>query len=103
MPLYEYRCQECGNTLEVIQKFSDAPLTQCTDCGGELQRLLSAPSIQFKGSGWYVSDYGRKNGSGHTASGDDAPSSKEKENKADSSAPAKDASAKGKAKDSTSK
>lgn len=103
MPLYEYRCQKCGNTLEVIQKFADGPLTQCTDCGGELQRLLSAPSIQFKGSGWYVSDYGRKNGGKDTASGGDAPSAEEKSNKADSSAPAKDAPAKDKVKDSTAK
>ncbi len=62
MPLYEYRCQKCEGTIEVIQKMSDSPLTLCTTCGGELERLLSAPAIRFKGSGWYVTDYGRKNG-----------------------------------------
>ena len=103
MPLYEYRCQECGGTLEVIQKFSDSPLTQCTDCGGELQRLLSAPSIQFKGSGWYVSDYGRKNADNKRTSGENAPVSKEKESQADSNAPAKDVSTKDKVKGTTSK
>lgn len=62
MPLYEYRCAECGNTVEVIQKVADLPLSECTACGGELERLLSASAIQFKGSGWYVSEYARKNG-----------------------------------------
>ena len=64
MPLYEYRCQDCGETIEVIQKFSDSPLSKCEDCGGVLERLLSASAIQFKGSGWYVNDYGKKNGPG---------------------------------------
>jgi putative FmdB family regulatory protein len=60
LPLYEYRCQKCGATIEKIQKFSDAPLVKCKKCGGRLERVLSAPAIQFKGSGWYVNDYGRK-------------------------------------------
>lgn len=60
MPLYEYRCQKCGATVEKIQKFSDAPLVKCEQCGGRLERVLSAPAIQFKGSGWYVTDYARK-------------------------------------------
>jgi putative FmdB family regulatory protein len=62
MPLYEYRCQDCGETVEVIQKFSDPVLTVCKACGGRLERLLSAPAIQFKGSGWYVTDYARGGG-----------------------------------------
>ena len=62
MPLYEYQCEECGETIEVIQKFSDPPPSECKKCGGELERLLSAPAVQFKGTGWYVTDYGRKNG-----------------------------------------
>jgi putative FmdB family regulatory protein len=62
MPLYEYRCERCEQRVEVIQKFSDAPLETCHRCGGKLERLLSAPAIQFKGSGWYVTDYARKNG-----------------------------------------
>jgi putative FmdB family regulatory protein len=62
MPLYEYRCEKCEEISETIQKFSDAPLTTCEACGGKLERLLSASAIQFKGSGWYVNDYGKKNG-----------------------------------------
>ncbi len=60
MPLYEYRCVRCGEHIEKIQKFSDLPLTKCEACGGQLERLLSTPAIQFKGSGWYVTDYARK-------------------------------------------
>ncbi len=59
MPLYEYRCQDCGETIEIIQKFSDSPLSKCDNCGGALERLLSPSAIQFKGSGWYVTDYGK--------------------------------------------
>ena len=62
MPLYEYRCEKCEDISETIQKFSDPPLTTCEVCGGKLERLLSASAIQFKGSGWYVNDYGKKNG-----------------------------------------
>lgn len=62
MPLYEYACHRCGKTFEVRQKFSDAPLTTHEDCGGSVERLLSPPALQFKGSGWYITDYG-KNGS----------------------------------------
>ncbi|MGO9271002.1 MAG: FmdB family zinc ribbon protein [Terriglobia bacterium] len=60
MPLYEYECMKCGVRYERIQKFSDAPLTKCEKCGGQLEKLVSAPSIQFKGSGWYVNDYSKK-------------------------------------------
>jgi putative FmdB family regulatory protein len=60
MPLYDYRCHKCGETFEVKQKFSDEPLTVHEGCGGELERLISAPALQFKGSGWYITDYARK-------------------------------------------
>ncbi len=60
MPLYEYECSDCGDRSESIQKFSDDPLTTCRSCGGRLERLLSAPAIQFKGEGWYVTDYAKK-------------------------------------------
>ena len=63
MPLYEYSCSRCGQTFEVIQKFSDEPLTKHEGCGGAVERLLSPPALQFKGSGWYVTDYAR-NGKG---------------------------------------
>ncbi|HEY7334750.1 MAG TPA: FmdB family zinc ribbon protein [Bryobacteraceae bacterium] len=57
MPLYEYRCSKCHQVFEVLQKFSDAPLTTHEECGGEVERLISAPGFQFKGSGWYITDY----------------------------------------------
>ncbi len=73
MPLYEYRCEKCRRTFEVIQSFSDDELTECSECGGHLERLLSAPAIRFKGTGWYVTDYGGKNGNGSTAGGSNQP------------------------------
>src|SRR5262249_6087208 len=60
MPIYEYRCRKCNRTFEVIQKFSDDPLTTHKDCGGDVERLISSPALQFKGSGWYITDYARK-------------------------------------------
>ena len=63
MPLYEYQCPNDGR-FEVIRKFSDPPLTACPTCGAEVHKLLSAPAIQFKGTGWYITDYARKGGSG---------------------------------------
>jgi putative FmdB family regulatory protein len=59
MPLHEYLCTSCGRTFEAIQSFGEAPLAKCNRCGGALKRLISAPAVQFKGGGWYVSDYGR--------------------------------------------
>lgn len=59
MPLYEYHCKGCGN-FEIIRKFSDAPLSACPTCSGAVEKLLSAPAIQFKGTGWYITDYARK-------------------------------------------
>jgi putative FmdB family regulatory protein len=63
MPLYEYQCQECGETHEVIQRLSDPPFAICPACGGALKKLISSPAIQFKGSGFYITDYGKGNGS----------------------------------------
>lgn len=60
MPLYEYRCTSCGKKIERIQKFSDDPLTLCEECGGKLEKMMSAPAIRFKGSGWYINDYAKK-------------------------------------------
>ena len=82
MPLYEYQCRDCGRLSEVIQKFSDDPLTDCSECGGTLEKVLSAPAFHFKGSGWYITDYARKDGGKEK----DAPDSKaEKSGKTDSS------------------
>jgi putative FmdB family regulatory protein len=61
LPLYEYECPEHGR-FELVRKFSDAPLTTCPQCGKPVQKLLSAPAIQFKGSGWYITDYAKKSG-----------------------------------------
>jgi putative FmdB family regulatory protein len=61
MPLYEYQCEKCTHRFEVIQKFSDAPIDVCPKCGGgPVMKLLSSPAIQFKGSGWYITDYAKK-------------------------------------------
>jgi putative FmdB family regulatory protein len=60
MPLYEYECEACGKRFERIQKFSDPPLDACPSCGGGVKKLLSSPAIQFKGSGWYITDYAKK-------------------------------------------
>ncbi|MGA3194613.1 MAG: zinc ribbon domain-containing protein [Terriglobales bacterium] len=68
MPLYEYQCKKCKHRFEKIQKFSDKPITKCPECGGPVEKLISASAVQFKGSGWYVSDYGRKGSSGQASS-----------------------------------
>jgi len=60
LPLYEYRCTQCGHGFEKIQKFNAEPEVACPKCGGELERPLTAPALQFKGAGWYVNDYAPK-------------------------------------------
>ena len=60
MPLYEYQCDACGHRFEVIRKFSDQPLDTCPKCGGVVRKLQSAPAFHLKGSGWYATDYGKK-------------------------------------------
>ena len=64
MPLYEYQCDVCGHRFELIQKFSDLPVEKCPSCGGTVHKLQSAPAIQFKGAGFYITDYAKKE---HTA------------------------------------
>ena len=76
MPLYEYACDSCGETIEALQRFSDPPLETCAACGGALEKLISAPSIQFKGTGWYVTDYGRKGDSSNNTETSKKPSAK---------------------------
>ena len=87
MPLYEYQCAQCGR-FELIQKFADPPLAVCPTCGQEVQKLLSSPAIQFKGSGWYITDYARKGGGGEGKEANKDSSSKP----ADSSAKPADSS-----------
>jgi putative FmdB family regulatory protein len=60
MPNYEYLCKNCGHRFEQIRKFSDKPLRKCPECGGVIEQVISAPAVQFKGSGWYVTDYAKK-------------------------------------------
>jgi putative FmdB family regulatory protein len=60
MPLYEYECEKCGHRFEKIQKFSDKMVKKCPECGGRVEQMISAPAVQFKGSGWYVTDYAKK-------------------------------------------
>jgi putative FmdB family regulatory protein len=99
MPLYEYQCDACAHRFEVIQKYSDAPIEVCPKCGGVVKKLLSSPAIQFKGTGWYITDYAKsgKSDSGTAAaaksesaekSGEKSPegasSSEKSESKADS-------------------
>jgi putative FmdB family regulatory protein len=111
MPLYEYQCQACGRRLERIQKFSDPPLETCPHCGGKLEKLISSPAIQFKGSGWYITDYARKGESSNKDSGsssskaetDKSASSDKAEKQDKSDSPAKSATDSAPAaKDSTS-
>ncbi len=82
MPLYEYECQACGTRVEVLQKVSDEPLSRCERCGGRLERLVSAPALQFKGSGWYVTDYAGKG----RAAADEGKSAASQPSKAESGA-----------------
>src|SRR5215510_12712192 len=89
MPLYEYQCDACGQRFEVIRKFSDPPLETCARCGkGPVQRLLSSPAIQFKGSGWYITDYSQKGKSSESTSSSksdsDSSASKSSDTKKDS-------------------
>ena len=70
MPIYEYECRKCKARSELLQKLNDKPPTKCSKCGGRLEKITSAPAIQFKGSGWYVTDYGGKNGKKEKKSSD---------------------------------
>jgi putative FmdB family regulatory protein len=88
MPLYDYRCHRCGETFEVRQKFADAVWTVHEGCGGELERLISVPALQFKGTGFYLTDYGR-NGKKPEAAGSNGKSESKSESKSDSKSESK--------------
>ena len=91
MPLYEYECKKCHHRFERIQKYSDPHVKKCPDCGGKVEQVVSPPAVQFKGSGWYVTDYAKKSsaGSSSSANGDSSDSGgkkdEKKETKSDSS------------------
>jgi putative FmdB family regulatory protein len=90
MPLYEYLCKKCGHRFERIQKFSDPHVKKCPDCGGAVEQVISAPAVQFKGSGWYVTDYAKKSsGSGSSSSSSDNDSGSKAESKSDSKSDSK--------------
>jgi putative FmdB family regulatory protein len=90
MPLYEYECGACGHRFEIIQKFSDGPPAACPSCGkGPLQRLQSSPAIQFKGTGWYVTDYAGK-GKGSDKGGSEKSGGESKSSDSKSETPAAD-------------
>ena len=100
MPLYEYQCKKCKHKFEKIQKFSDPPVRKCPECGGPVEKVMHAPNVQFKGTGWYVTDYGGKGDKSEKSKaegGSDKTSSEKKESTA------KEDGAKSKDKDSSSK
>ncbi|HET9713989.1 MAG TPA: FmdB family zinc ribbon protein [Pyrinomonadaceae bacterium] len=83
MPIYEYECRKCKAHTEAFQKVTDKPLTKCRNCGGKLEKKLSAPAIQFKGSGWYVTDYAKTTKSDKTESDSATEAKTEKTEKAE--------------------
>src|SRR5215470_2181998 len=103
MPLYEYECSACGHHFEVIRKFSDPPEKKCPKCGGLVHKLQSAPAFQFKGTGWYVTDYangkdarkpeGKADGDGKKDAATETPSKAESATSGGSSSPASSAPA----------
>ncbi len=89
MPLYEYECKKCHHRFERIQKFSDPHVKKCPECGGPVELVLSAPAVQFKGSGWYVTDYAKKASGPAPSHGDKAEKSEKKEEAKPKSEPKK--------------
>ena len=96
MPLYEYQCKKCKHKFEKIQKFSDRPIKKCPECGGPVEKIQHAPAVQFKGTGWYVTDYAAKSDKSRTDGGPEKSSEKKETT-------AREDGAKSKDKDSSSK
>lgn len=94
MPLYEYQCKKCGHRFEKIQKFSDKPIKKCPECGGSVEQTISAPAVQFKGSGWYVTDYAKKSATSTSSDGGSKDSKESKDGKKDDKPKAESASTK---------
>lgn len=99
MPLYEYECKKCGHRFEKIQLYSAKMVKKCPECGGQVEQMISAPAVQFKGSGWYVTDYAKKSSSPGSSGSGDSSSKDKKDDKSKSESGAKDSSSK----DSSSK
>ena len=105
MPLYEYQCEKCGHRFEKIQKFSDKMVKKCPECGGKVEQMISAPAVQFKGSGWYVTDYANKSHAPSSSDGgsDSKKDDSKKEEKSKSEDSKGDASKESSAKETSSK
>src|SRR5271165_1835542 len=107
MPLYEYECKKCGHRFEKIQKFSDRMVKKCPDCGGQVEQMISAPAVQFKGTGWYVTDYAKKSSSpgssGSDSSSKEGDSSSKEKDKKDDKGKSDSGSKEGSSKESSSK
>lgn len=103
MPLYEYECEACNNRFERIQKFSDPLVETCPKCGkGPVRKLISSPAIQFKGSGWYITDYAKKSSSDGGATGTGGADKKDKQDKKSETSDKSDSTAKTDSSSSTS-
>jgi putative FmdB family regulatory protein len=95
MPLYEYECKKCGHRFEKIQLYSDKMVKKCPECGGQVEQMISAPAVQFKGTGWYVTDYAKKSSSpGSSGSSGDSSAKEKKDDKSKSDSGSKDTSSK---------
>ena len=103
MPIYEYECAKCGKRIEVIQKMSDKPLKKHEGCGGALQKLISAAGFQFKGTGWYVTDYARKGAKTESSETKESTSTKDSSSNGNKEGSSKSGSEKAGKKDSSAK
>ena len=104
MPLYEYECKKCHHRFERIVKFSDRPMKKCPDCGGVVEQMVSAPAVQFKGTGWYVTDYAKKSSApASSSSGESSSGDSKSESRSKSDSDSKDSGSSGKKKDEKSK
>src|SRR5580698_10380765 len=83
MPLYEYKCKKCGHQFEKIQKYSDRIVKEWPDCGGRVEHTITAPAVQFKGTGWYVTDYAKKSSGLSSSDGGSKDSKKDDKSKSD--------------------
>jgi len=103
MPLYEYECKKCHHRFERIQKYSDPHVKKCPDCGGKVEQVVSAPAVQFKGSGWYFTDYAKKSSAGSSSNGDSSDSGGKKDEKDEKKETKSDSSGSGSSKTEGSK
>jgi putative FmdB family regulatory protein len=94
MPLYEYECKKCGHRFEKIQLYSAKMVKKCPECGGQVEQMISAPAVQFKGSGWYVTDYAKKSSSPGSSGSNDSSAKEKKDDKSKSESGSKDSSSK---------